>query len=176
MKDEVTTEKSRVRQPHIFVFHIDSCLEKAEIKQKLLEQNKVFSEEEDIEVKHTLKGRRGTNWKLQLSPNIFSNFKKNKIKLGWSKYSFKEYLRPLCFKCGTFGHISRNCRNEQRYLSWSKVEQICKNCKESEYCCNCANFNSKFNSKFGVDYSPLAKTCHIRLKEINRLISKTKYE
>lgn len=175
LMEKYKVEKPRKRRPQIIIYGVTEELEMEELKSMIKEQN-VELEEGEIQMITKFKVRGGENVILSLNGESFKKIMKTKkIKIGWNRYSIKEYLRPkICFNCFRIGHIAKVCLNNR----------ICRDCGEDYHegdckkeltCVNCKFFNSKNENKVEIRHAPTAMTCTRYSTEVSRLIGRTDY-
>lgn len=180
-KDEIRENyeviKPKMRNPHIIIYDINSDITKEELENNLRENGDLFSENEEINIRHKIPTKNGNSWVLELKPETYTKLKGNKLRVGWQRVSFKEYLRPtLCYNCGRFGHIGKFCTNKKSCLRCGSESHTRQNCEvDKENCINCSIYNNKFRAKISTKHSCMDRKCRSWKREIENQIARTNY-
>lgn len=181
LKDTVLCTVPKLRNPRVIVYDVPLDIEGTDVVQAAAEQAGV--EVEHISIKFPIKGKDQRHWVLETTPEAFPPLKRlGKLVLGWSRSKISEHLRPTqCFRCGRYGHISRNCKNKEACLECGSTKQPkSKSCAEGRcrsFCGNCEHVNQFYqpSERTSLDHSPLHPMCPTRALEVVKLKKRINY-
>lgn len=174
-KYEISLPKKR--NPQIILHDVSKEIDSKELKNLIIEYNDNITDK-DLEIKKDFISKSGNkNWIIEITPKLTQELTDKKIRIGWQRVSFRDYIRPTrCYNCGRYGHIGKFCKNRTSCMRCGSVEHLLNQCTEKEpKCVNCTEHNYKYKTTFAVNHYNNSITCKCWKKEKDRIISRTDY-
>lgn len=178
-------KKVNKKKPRIRIFDVDKedAENEDELKEKIMEQNKINNDGENTEVKilfkYDNKQRKGTNVVIETDRDTYAKIMGRKeLFVGWRACRFGEYVNVIqCFKCWKFGHMSKECRGERVCQHCTSKEHGGEDCNSSEKkCVNCKYAAEILKIKnIRYDHSAKSRDCESYRRTVMRIQEKTDY-
>lgn len=76
------------------------------------------------------------------------------VYIGWQRCRvYEDYNINRCFKCNSYGHSAKKCRNEE-ICSYCAGNHGGKDCPDRNIkkCCNCMKANEKYKTKLNINH------------------------
>lgn len=142
-----TDEPSKLN-PSIIIYDVESDYKEKELKEDLISKNfDYFNQkqrenlEKDIIFKHKIKSDSRVHWVVQLPGLMYEHLiTGSRVFLMWRTYKIKEFVNIMrCFKCHGYGHMTKNCSQEQLCENCGQKDHIKSDCpkKDAPTCINC---------------------------------------
>lgn len=142
-KGKIDTRRPKKRLPQIKIVRIPEDFPTKQLSERIVSQNDLNCDPEDITVVKSWKGRSGVTVVAELGRRAFEALKgKSKMYIFWSVCPFYDNTFVLrCKNCAKIGHLERDCDNNSRCTECvgdhhfrqcsSRVKQ-CRACHEAE--------------------------------------------
>lgn len=152
----LVVEKPRRKQPRIMIYDVEPD-DSAVTIQEIFDRNvaeaipyEEFLDEFKCVHKYTHRGSdTRENWVVECSPRVRNLIRvRDRLFIGWQSCRVKDYNPVVrCYKCQTYGHVGKYCRNKQ-VCPHCTGEHDLKNCKrkdQSPRCANCRAANREYH-------------------------------
>jgi hypothetical protein len=192
---DIEAKIAEKKAPKIVVYDVSEDISKEEILREIVGKNQLIenyfqnqSEEQikdELKIKFNIKRRtknHSNNWVIEISPKLKREVlnKMERIAIGWKMCEKADYVHVIkCFKCNGFGHIARDC---------SQQENSCGNCGQTHktnecdltvnepFCTNCEKTNRfRKTDKYSTTHTCFSKECKSLERIKNIIIAKTDY-
>ncbi|KAJ3663838.1 hypothetical protein Zmor_008059 [Zophobas morio] len=180
-----SVEKSKKWSPRVIIKGIDLDFfeyDDARLIRKIVTSNELDETliTSDVKIITRIKFKKSFNVVIQVSYQVRNILvSKGKVFVGWRSCKCNDNFRILkCFKCLRYGHMSRDCKNEESVCYKCSLSHEAKQCTSESYkCINCAEYNLKNkNSLISTQHVCGDKQqCAMYKKQLNILISKIDY-
>lgn len=183
-----TAIRSGALNPKIVLYDVPRNIEKEELTEIIYGQNEDLLEGLTKEVfreafiPRFMIGRKEgqcTNWVIEVTPNIRNVLRSNersRLYLQWQSCKIEDYRGVTrCYKCQSYGHVSKFCREEEQVCSFcAKTGHKLIDCPEkkrngSPTCAACKRAKKK------ADHSINDKSCPAYKSALDRIIQRTDY-
>lgn len=147
------------------------------------QNDKLFDETSEIQIadKKKMRGKDLHTAVLTVDVNTFKRvLTAGKIFIGWNSCKIYEHIEVMrCFKCNQFGHLARECKEEEFVCPLCADKHSMNLCrvKEDGYkCANCIRANTEL--KLDVDYKHCAFSlkCPVLSKQIEKRKRHIRYD
>lgn len=164
-------------RPRVYLSKIDSKMKEEEIIGAIKRQN--FEDNINLDIKLAFKKgpkeREWVGWVATCSPDTRRLLlAKKTISIGWGSCRISDYSTPSrCYKCQSYGHVSKHCKKENdtcRHcgVEGHKMEDCTKN-TERAVCAACKKLKKPY------DHSITSTKCYAFKRAKNRIIHNTRY-
>ncbi|XP_075531277.1 uncharacterized protein LOC142564241 [Dermacentor variabilis] len=144
MQGKVELKNLHIRTPkesryHIKVIGLEEDMETNGLEKKIIEQNHLQCNPEDMAVKKRWKGRRGDTIVLGLNRRGFAAIKdKNFLNVTWNRCPiFDHIFMPRCTRCAKHGHSSAECQAVRHCVNCGQEGHHQSECENDPYCKVC---------------------------------------
>lgn len=138
---ELKTKEPKKKLPEIKVVGIEEDINDEEIVNKIITQNNLNVDQEDLELVRTWKGKIGKSAVIRVSKEAFKLLDgKKHISIGWTKCAvYDNTFVPRCVRCAQFGHTERFCDVKDQDVRCVRCgrRHYYRACKEEEACIAC---------------------------------------
>lgn len=162
--------------PRIIIYDVGSDVPIEEVKASILRHNKdVNIDELKAGFKTGPKDKKFVNWVIEVSPTARNTIIRNRrVYIGWSSCRVQDFIRvSRCYKCHTYGHIARFCKEEKQICGHCSVsghdQKACTKLAEVPTCLPCQRANR------ASDHSSRSKVCTAYKMALDLLLKKTVY-
>lgn len=180
------TRIAEKRLPQISVTAVDPNIEEEELKIKIIEQNKIEGNSNDIKLMRTFERRDQTKTHiLEVTPDIYQQiYHMEKLLIGWTYCPMRENVHTnRCTICCKYGHTSKNCRGVERcsecagphHYTHCDGEQDAEGYILPNRCPACTDNNEKLHTKYETNHSFYDQGCPSLGAEQAKVRARTKY-
>lgn len=178
---EPTTSKPRLK---VVGFDSDYFNDDTRLTNAICKQNdKLFDESAEIQIidKKKMRGTELHTAVLTVDVNTFRRvLKAGRIFIGWNSCREKEHVEVMrCFKCNQFGHLAKECKEEDFVCPLCADKHSMNQCKvkEDEYkCVNCVRANTELNLDVNVKHCAFSLKCPVLNKQIEKRKHNIRYD
>ncbi|CAL7932858.1 unnamed protein product, partial [Xylocopa violacea] len=169
------------RKPKMIIYQVPKDLQEKELIAAVKEQNAAHLNDEKFVENFNLLFKTGdrekdfVNWVVEVSPEIRETInKRSKIFIGWNSCNIRDYIQVTrCFKCQSFGHISKHCKAKVDTCGHCGQDghsfNSCPEKKQKPTCINCKRANKEH------DHSSRSKDCAAYKHAIDVYLAKVDY-
>lgn len=113
------------------------------LPEKIIGQNNLLCDPEDMVVRKTWKGKQGTTVVLGLSKKGLEALRnKTHLNIGWNRCRFYDHFYlPRCTRCAEHGHSSNECDSPNRCVKCGSQGHHPDNCERGLHCYACEKEN-----------------------------------
>ncbi|CAL7932973.1 unnamed protein product [Xylocopa violacea] len=153
------------RKPKMIIYQVHKDLQEKELIAAVKERNAAhlnnekFMEDFNLLFKTGDREKDFVNWVVEVSSEIRKTInKRSKIFIGWNSCNIRDYMQVTrCFKCQSFGHISKHCQAKVDTCGHCGQDghsfNTCPKKKQNPTCMNCKRANKEH------DHSSRSKDC-----------------
>ncbi|XP_067132470.1 uncharacterized protein [Centruroides vittatus] len=191
MSEKIICKMSESRRPRIILLDVPNAVSDKDIIHVMTEQNKIWNNAKIEEVQNTSrvsttseKGNNRENCRhvvLSVSPKTRNTLISIRhIFIAWANIYVDDFIPVTrCFKCTGFGHLARDCSDEQRCSHCARQHRYkdCELTHKTPVCINCKKFNHEQpeHKKRHIHHNALSNTCPSLLKLKEQSINTTDY-
>lgn len=178
--NDYIVEISKLKKPRVVITGLNQKYESnIELLDELRDLNQSIDDEDLLDIKYTRQSKFNKKWILYAETNAktFKKIVNKELNIEWGQCKVFEDLNILrCFRCSSFGHKTKDCKNPQKvcaHCSGNHNKYICK--KERLRCINCFYAKGE-NGKGDIGHSSDDVNCPIYAKKIVTSRSRINYE
>ncbi|KAH7964145.1 hypothetical protein HPB51_027619 [Rhipicephalus microplus] len=136
---QVKVNKPKQNRYNIKVIGVDDELANDALPQRIIEQNRLECNPEDILVRKSWKGKQETTLVLALNRVGLMALKERKyINIGWSRCPWFDHISvPCCSRCAQYGHTHFDCQGPIRCNNCGRKGHTQNKCHEKAFCIVC---------------------------------------
>lgn len=136
---QLKVNKPKENRFNVKVVGVDEELVNDALPERLIEQNNLLCNPDDILVKKTWRGRQGVTLVLALNKTGYNALKGRKqINIGWNRCPiFEHILLPRCSRCAQNGHTRFDCQEPLRCSNCGQRGHRQDECNEDPFCRVC---------------------------------------
>ncbi|KAL3192727.1 hypothetical protein MRX96_058780 [Rhipicephalus microplus] len=136
---QLKVKKPKQNRFNIKVIGVDDELANDTLPQRIIEQNRLECNPEDISVQKSWKGKQGTTLVLALNKVGLTAIKERKyINIGWSRCPWFDHISvPRCSGCAQYGHTHFDCQGPIRCTNCGRKGHNQNKCHEEPICIVC---------------------------------------
>nr|XP_054922508.1 uncharacterized protein LOC129382492 [Dermacentor andersoni] len=111
-----STRISEGLSPEVKIVGVDLGLNENEIPERIIQQNNLTGNEEDVKIVWVTKKESSKSVTLRISNRELANemVKRGHVNIGWSRCRvYENVLVSKCSRCARFGHIEKQCRSRE---------------------------------------------------------------
>lgn len=169
ISDKYEVELSKLSRPRIKIIGLSREYTSEELMEDLKLQNQFITEEDEIEIKHTVQ-MRNKKWIVfaEVKGSTFSNLiQRRSVNVGWESCKIEEDPNVRrCTKCWGFGHKTTEC-NRQVTCKHCAGNHLYIECRtQTPTCTNCYISNTKFNTNHQTNHEADHSSCSILQNKI----------
>lgn len=168
LNNNLVIEKPRKKLPRLLIYDVDKHDDVDETIEDIYRQNlnntniDLDTFKKEFKCVHQYKKRdptdTRTNWVIECSANVRNIIRiRDRLYIGWQSCRVKDF-NPLvrCFKCQSYGHISKFCKNNSVCPHCSEEHElsICPNKDKAPTCPNCHRVKKESNHALGSSGCP----------------------
>lgn len=177
--DDYIVDITKLKKPKIKIAGYVGNQSIEEIESCIKNQNKWFTEEDEINITYLRKKKDNTcTIFAECSPKLFhkmTSFKK--IYLEWQRLPVYEDLSiARCYRCQEFHHTSKKCNKDGDICEKCAGNHSSSTCTVSTYkCINCMQSNNRYKTKYKINHKASDLACPSHLYKIQSVRNKIQY-
>lgn len=174
--DEYEVTLPKRRHPRMKIVGINEVNEEnGKLEKEMILQNGLADGSEEIKIvyKKISKANKIIKLVIEVSPKTRATFlEREKIRVGWNILPIVDYIHVVrCFKCASYGHYQKDCKNELTCSYCAKKGHSGYECKEEHpSCVNCILANERYGMKLSESHAVGSTDCAC----MNRIIRNQK--
>lgn len=159
----VQVKRAKENKFPIKIVGIDEEEDMEKVVERIIEQNHLPCEPDDIILKKNWKGRQGRTAVFALNRKGYQALNnKSHLNIGWDRCRvFEHFFIPRCTKCADYGHGSFECESSSRCVNCGRRGHTQQDCTTDPYCHVCEK-----EERQGRGHSMMAWECPVYLDKV----------
>lgn len=148
---------------HKKIIGLEDDIDEVNLPARIVRQNRLACSPEDITIKKTWPGKRGTTVILALNRNANKAIGgRTALNIGWSRCPiYDDIFWPRCTRCATHGHIAPDCDGPQRCINCGQRGHYQRECEAESHCNIC-----EAEGRTETDHSVMSRECPVYVTKI----------